>query len=114
MAISASSRSRDTTTPFHALAPLRFPADLRLNPEQFALLCAENREAALELAADGQALAMTPSGPETGCRHSELVYQLQRYARSGTTWMAFDSSSRFRGGGTSQLGPEVPDLAVAS
>jgi hypothetical protein len=53
MAISASSRSRDTTTPFHALAPRRFPADLRLNYEQFTLLCAENREAVLELAADG-------------------------------------------------------------
>jgi len=32
----------------------RFPPDLRLTPEQFALLCAENREAVLELAADGR------------------------------------------------------------
>ena len=29
--------------------PLRFPPDLRITPEQFELVCAENREAVLEL-----------------------------------------------------------------
>jgi hypothetical protein len=53
MTISASPFAAEPTTPFHALAPLRVPPDLRLTPEQFALLCAENREAVLELAADG-------------------------------------------------------------
>ena len=31
-----------------ALAPLLLPPDLRLTPEQFELVCAENREAVLE------------------------------------------------------------------
>ena len=93
MTISASPSSHETVTPLHALAQLRFPADLRLTPEQFALLCAENREAVLELAADGQVLAMTPTRSETGGRNIELAFQLQRYARSGTTWKAFDSST---------------------
>ena len=48
------SATPDTATSVNALSPLRFPPDLRLKPEQFALLCAENREAVLELAADGR------------------------------------------------------------
>jgi Uma2 family endonuclease len=51
---------------FDALGSLRLPNELRLTPEQFALVCAENREALLELAADGRVIAMTPTGSETG------------------------------------------------
>jgi len=59
-----------TTSP--ATAPLRFPLDLRLTPEQFELVCAENREAVLELDADGRLIALTPTGSETGSRNGEL------------------------------------------
>ena len=104
MTISAGPRAPETTSSLHALAPLRFPSDMRLTPVQFAVLCAENREAVLELAADGQVLAMTPTGSETGGRNIELAFQLQRFARSGTTWKAFDSSTGFR----------LPDDAVLS
>ena len=104
MTLSASPVSLDAATPFHALSPLRFPPGLRLASEQFALLCVENREAVLEFAADGRVLAMTPTGSETGGRNSELSFQLQRFARSGTTWKAFDSSSGFR----------LPDASVLS
>lgn len=96
MTISAGPRATESTTSFYALAPLRFPSDMRLTPVQFALLCAENREAVLELAADGQVLALTHTGSETGGRNIELAFQLQRFARSGTTWKAFDSSTGFR------------------
>ncbi len=47
--------------PLDSLAPLRLPPELRLTPEQFALVCAENCEAVLELAADGRVIAMTPT-----------------------------------------------------
>ncbi len=50
----------------------------------------------LELAADGRVLVMTPTGSETGGRNSELCFQLQRFARSGSIWKAFDSSTGFR------------------
>lgn len=40
---------------------LRLPADLRLTPEQFEQVCAENRKAVLELAADGRVIALTPN-----------------------------------------------------
>ena len=53
---------------FDALEPPRLPLDLRLTPEQFELVCAENREALLELAADGRVIAMTPTGSETGAQ----------------------------------------------
>lgn len=105
MTISASPFPHESTTPFDALAPLRFPADLRPTPEQFALLCAENREAVLELAADGQVLAMTPTGSDTGARSTELAFQLQHYARSGSTWKAIDSSTGFRLPDDSVLSP---------
>ena len=43
------------------LAPLLLPQDLRLTPEQFALVCEANPDAVLELAADGQLITMTPT-----------------------------------------------------
>ena len=77
-------------------SPLRLPQDLRLTPEQFELVCAENREAVLELAADGRVIAMTPTGSETGSRNGELFFQLKLYAKCSGGWKAFDSSTGFR------------------
>jgi len=107
MTISASPLTPESTTPLHALAPLRFPANLRLTPDQFALLCAENREAVLELAADGRVLSMTPTGSETGARNSRLEMRLLLWARSGTHWKVFDSSSGFRLPDESVLSPDA-------
>jgi Uma2 family endonuclease len=81
---------------FDALAPLRFPPDLRLTPEQFALVCAENREAVLELAADGRVIAMTPTGSETGARNSRLEMRLLLWADQQGGWKVCGSSSGFR------------------
>ena len=76
--------------------PLRFPSGLRLTPEQFELVCAENRDAVLELAADGRVIAMTPTGSETSGRNSELLFQLQRFAKASGSWKVFESSGGFR------------------
>jgi hypothetical protein len=40
---------------------LLLPANLRLSPEQFTLVCEANPEAVLELAADGQLISTTPT-----------------------------------------------------
>lgn len=77
-------------------APLRLPPDLRLTPEQFERVCAENREAVLELAADGGLITMTPVSSETSSRNSALLYQLERFARSSGGWKVFESSAGFR------------------
>ena len=90
-----------TTSPATAL---RLPPDLRLTPEQFALVCSENRDAVLELAADGHVIAMTPTGSETGARNSELLFQLKLYTNRVGGWKVFDSSSGFR----------LPDGSVVS
>ena len=89
---------------FDALAPLRMPPDLRLTPEQFDLVCAENRDAVLELAADGRVIAMTPTGGETGSRNGELFFQLKLFAKRSGEWKTFDSSTGFR----------LPDASVVS
>ena len=93
-----------TTSPHPDLPQLRLPADLRLTPDQFELLCAENRDAVLELAADGRVIAMTPTGSETGARNGELFFQLKLYAKRTAQWKAFDSSTGF----------QLPDGSVVS
>ena len=90
-----------TTSPAPAL---RLPPDLHLTPEQFELVCAENRDAVLELAADGRVIAMTPTGSETGARNSELLFQLKLFTNRVGGWKVFDSSSGFR----------LPDGSVVS
>ncbi len=92
---------------FDALAPLRFPPELRLTPEQFELVCAENREAVLELSADGRLISMTPTGGDTSARNTELVYQLQHYARTTGGWKVLESSGGFRLPDGSILSPDA-------
>ncbi|MFM7547395.1 MAG: hypothetical protein ACKO8I_00680 [Cyanobacteriota bacterium] len=58
------------------LAPLQLPWDLPLTPEQFERVCQANPDAVLELAADGQLIATTPTGGETGSRNQTLAVEL--------------------------------------
>jgi Uma2 family endonuclease len=107
MTVSASPCVPDAANLSASPVPLRFPPELRFTPEQFTLVCAANRESVLELAADGRLVVMTPTGSETGCRNSELSFQLQRFARSGTCWKAFDSSTGFHLPDDSVLSPDA-------
>jgi Uma2 family endonuclease len=93
--------------PFDALEPLRLPAALRLTPEQFELVCAENREAVLELAANGTVIAMTPTGSETSGRNSRLVMRLLLWADQQGGWKVFESSGGFRLPDGSVLSPDA-------
>jgi len=86
---------------------LLLPADLRLSPEQFALVCEANPEAVLELAADGQLISMTPTGGDTGARNTNLIYQLTHWARRQGGWTVFDSSTGFRLADGSVLSPDA-------
>ncbi|QVL53662.1 MAG: Uma2 family endonuclease [Cyanobium sp. M30B3] len=85
-----------SATTLDALATLRLPPELRLTPEQFALVCAENREAVLELDAEGRLIAMTPTGSETGARNSRLEMRLLVWADQQGGWKVFGSSTGFR------------------
>jgi Uma2 family endonuclease len=81
--------------------------DLRLSPEQFALVCEANPEAVLELAADGQLISMTPTGGDTGRRNTRLLTRLQTWADRLGGWTVFDSSTGFRLPDGSVLSPDA-------
>jgi Uma2 family endonuclease len=89
------------------LPPLLLPPDLKLSPEQFALVCDANPEAVLELTADGQLIAMTPTGGDTSARNSLLITRLQIWALAQGGWMVFDSSGGFRLADGSVLSPDA-------
>lgn len=97
-----------TTSPATLNATLlRLPADLKLTPKQFELVCAENRESVLELNASGRVLVMTPTGSETGSRNGELFFQLKLFAQQQGLWKAFDSSTGFLLPDGSVLSPDA-------
>jgi Uma2 family endonuclease len=82
--------------PATGLPPLLLPPDLKLTPEQFALVCEANPEAVLELTAAGQVIAMTPTGGDTSARNNLLSTRLQLWALGQGGWKVFDSSTGFR------------------
>jgi Uma2 family endonuclease len=99
-----------TASPFATagLDPLQLPWTLRLTPEQFELVCQANPDAVLELAADGQLIAMSPTGSETSARNSNLVFLLGlAVQRSGLLLKIFDSSGGFRLPDGSVLSPDA-------
>ena len=96
-----------TTLAAPAPAPLLLPTELRLTPEQFALVCKANPDAVLELSASGQLISMTPTGGDTGSRNTALLFALQSYARQTNAWKAFDSSTGFRLSDGSVLSPDA-------
>lgn len=88
--------------------PQRLTEQLRLTPEQFELVCQANPDAALELSADGQLIAMTPTGSETSARNSTLLVLLGIALRSsGLPLKLFDSSGGFRLPDGSVLSPDA-------
>ena len=90
------------------LEPLQLPWGIRLTPDQFELVCQANPDAVLELAANGQLIAMTPTGGETGQRNQTLGACLWLAARqSGLPLKLFDSSTGFRLPDGSVLSPDV-------
>lgn len=94
--------------PADALAPLQLPADLRLTPEQFAVVCQANPNAVLELDAGGRLIHMTPTDSETGARNQALGVLLWFTARSaGLPLKLFDSSTGFHLPEGSVLSPDA-------
>jgi len=108
MAIAPSAAQTQTAGVTHVGPPaLLLHPELRLSPEQFALVCEANPEAVLELAADGQLISMTPTGGETGARNTLLSTRLQIWALSQGGWRVFDSSTGFRLPDGSVLSPDA-------
>ena len=68
---------------------------IRLTDEQFYQLCKDNPEARLELTADGELIAMPPTGAKTGARNMKLSHRLQSWSEKDGRGIAFDSSTGF-------------------
>jgi len=97
-----------------ALASLLLPHQLRLTPEQFALVCQANPNAVLELDASGQLIHMTPTGSETGARNCTLLILLGMAVRASRLPLKlFDSSTGFRLPDGSVLSPDASLVRLA-
>jgi Uma2 family endonuclease len=108
-----SGASVDFSLPAALTLPASLSASLRLTPEQFSELCAHNRDAVLELAADGSLILMTPTGSETGARNGALLLELGlAMRRSRLPFKLFDSSSGFRLPDNSVLSPDASLVAL--
>ncbi len=66
-----------------------------VTPEEFQELCAEYRDLRLELTSTGELIVMPPTGAETGRSNSNLIYQLEAWARKDRTGVCFDSNAGF-------------------
>jgi Uma2 family endonuclease len=108
MTIAPSAAQTQTAGVTHVGPPaLLLHPELRLSPEQFALVCEANPEAVLELAADGQLISRTPTGGDTGRRNTRLITRLQTWADRQGGWTVFDSSTGFRLADGSVLSPDA-------
>jgi Uma2 family endonuclease len=77
---------------------LNLPKTLKLyvNPEQFEILAACNRELQLERTAQGELIVNPPTGWETGNRNSRITGQLDRWEEENEELgIVFDSSTAF-------------------
>lgn len=101
------SRPAELGLPGELTLPRDLCEALRFTPEQFEQLCEANPEAVLELTAEGQLIAMTPTGGDTGARNIRLSMRLLVWADQHSDWKAFDSSTGFRLPDGSVLSPDA-------
>jgi len=80
------------TQPVH----LRLPAGMRMDDEQFFDFCEANADYRIERNANGDIEIMPPTGGETGRRNSDLITDLNIWARQDGRGVVFDSSTGFR------------------
>ncbi len=75
---------------------LNLAAIAPLTPEQFWQLSLTNRDARLELTAQGELIVMPPTGWESGKRNMKLGSRLNVWSEVDGTGIALDSSTGFR------------------
>jgi Uma2 family endonuclease len=66
-----------------------------VTPEQFEQLCQDYSELRLELTSTGELIVMPPTSPLTGMRNSNLIYQLEAWARKDGTGVCFGNTAGF-------------------
>ena len=80
---------------FSIMITLDLRPDLTLTDQAFEQLCHNNPDLRLERTAQGELIAMAPSGSETGYYNSDISGQLWQWNRKLQQGITFDSSSGF-------------------
>jgi Uma2 family endonuclease len=75
---------------------LKLKPVINLTDDQLFELCQLNRDWRIEYTAQGELIVMPPTGGETGSQNAEITFQVQSWARSDQTGVAFDSSTGFK------------------
>src|SRR5438552_4463063 len=70
-------------------------SSVKLSPEQFKQVCADNPELRLELTSTGELIVMPPAGSKSGLRNFNLSSQLARWVEKDDSGVVFDSSAGF-------------------
>ncbi|WP_448572873.1 Uma2 family endonuclease [Trichothermofontia sp.] len=68
---------------------------LTLTDDVFEQLCQQNPDLRLERTAQGELIAMSPAGSESGYRNADLLGQLWQWNRQRQLGIVFDSSAGF-------------------
>ena len=68
---------------------------LHVTPEEFDILCLTNPDLRLELTKDGELIAMSPTGGETGLRNSKLNARFVVWNEQTNLGEVFDSSTGY-------------------
>ena len=80
---------------------------IKLTSEQFYQLCEENPDLKLERSANGELIAMPPTGGETGKRNVKLTTQLDLWNEQTELGEVFDSSTGFTLPNKADRSPDV-------
>ena len=86
---------------------------LRVTHHQFFQLCKDNPELRLELTAQGELIAMSPTGSKTGLRNTVIIRQLAEWAKRDGNGVTFDSSAGFTLPNGAQRSPDASWLRRA-
>ena len=86
---------------------------LHVTDRQFLQLCKDNAELRLELTAQGELIAMLPTGSKTGLRNSVITRQLAEWAERDGNGVTFDSSAGFSLPNGAQRSPDASWLRKA-
>ena len=80
---------------FSIMITLDLRPDLQLTDQAFEQLCRSNPDLRLERTAQGELIAIAPSGSETGYYNSDISGQLWQWNRKLQRGITFDSSAGF-------------------
>lgn len=80
---------------------------MRLTDEQFESLCRNHPDLNLEMSAKGELIIVPPTLPYTGEKNSDLITDVNIWARKDKTGVVFDSSSLFTFPNGAKRSPDV-------